>query len=224
MLSLFKSFLTRLGAVLPQKAHVQARAVVSYLELGRWLKDHNYTVSHRLPRREDVWMEILKVVADRKVLYLEFGVWEGRATRFWSAHLKNPGSLLHGFDSFEGLPHAGAIWSKAQFDVSGNVPQIKDDRVRFFKGWFDRTLPGYAPPEHEVLVLNMDADLYSSTECVFNYIGPFIRPGTFIYFDEMNFVEHEPKAFAEFAKKSGHQFRVVAADTTLAHMAFECVS
>jgi hypothetical protein len=60
----------------------------------------------------------------------------------------------------------------------------------------------------------MDADLYSSTSYVLHHLRPYIRPGTLIYFDEMNHVEHEPKAFDEFMKGTSLTFRPVCADRT----------
>ncbi len=81
-----------------------------------------------------------------------------------------------------------APWYKGQFDASGRVPITDDPRVRFFKGWFTQVLPRYYLRAHDVLVINMDADLYSSTIYVLNYLRPHIKPGTLIYFDEMNHV------------------------------------
>lgn len=44
-------------------------------------------------------------IADRDVLRLEFGIRKGVPIRQWSRLLRNPRSVLHGFDSFFGLPH-----------------------------------------------------------------------------------------------------------------------
>jgi hypothetical protein len=115
-------------------------------------------------------------------------------------------------------------WYKGQFDASGRVPIIDDSRVRFFKGWFDQVLPRYHPPAHDVLVINMDADLYSSTIYVLNYLRPQIKPGTLIYFDEMNQVDHEPRAFEEFTSQNSIKFKPHCADRTLAHVSFECTN
>lgn len=224
MLKLFKKLLTDIGGVVSDNAIVQIQATVNYIAIGRWMKKRSYVFPWRLPARRDVWREMLKIAADRKVLYLEFGVYRGTATRFWSEGLKHPGAILHGFDSFEGLPDDAGPWKEGQFDVAGQLPQIGDSRVRFFKGWFNETLPTYSAPPHDLLVINMDADLYSSTVCVFDHVGKLIKPGTLIYFDEMNHVQHEPKAFDELIKRTGLKFRPIAADKTLAHVAFECVA
>ncbi len=101
---------------------------------------------------------------------------------------------------------------------------MSDSRVKFFKGWFDQVLPNYSPPEHDVLVVNLDADLYSSTIYVLRWLRPHLRGRTFIYFDEMNHVDEEPRAFDEFVAESGLRFRALAADQTLAFVAFELLT
>jgi hypothetical protein len=65
-------------------------------------------------------------------------------------------------------------------------------------------------PAHDVLVINMDADLYSSTIYVLNHLRPHIKPGTLIYFDEMNHVDHEPRAFDQFTSQNSRKFRPFA--------------
>jgi hypothetical protein len=159
----------------------------------------------------------------KKVLYLEFGVYRGASMRYWSNALKHPKAQLHGFDSFEGLPEDWCYSrGKGAFNVGGQVPKMDDPRVRLFKGWFQETLPSYQPPEHEVLVVNMDADLYSSTIYVLRRLRPHIRPGTFLYFDDMGQPEHEPKALFEFLNEGGLALRVVCADYSLNNIFFEC--
>lgn len=49
------------------------------------------------------------------------------------------------------------------YSTCGVPPIIDDPRIRFFKGWFEDTLPTYQAPKANVVILNMDADLYSST-------------------------------------------------------------
>jgi hypothetical protein len=144
--------------------------------------------------------------------------------RYWSQHLKHPQTQLHGFDSFEGLPEAGAVWSKGEFDVGGNMPQIPDPRVQFHKGWFDQVLPSFAIPDHEVLVVNIDADLYSSTIFVLNCLKPHLKPGSFIYFDDMPAIDHEARAIHEYLAETGAQWNLVSAHVSLGHVFFECVS
>lgn len=93
--------------------------------------------------------------------------------------------------------------------------------MSFFKGWFSETLPQYVLPAHEQPVVNFDADLYSSTRTVLEFLKPHISVGTFLYFDEFQAREHEPKAFDEFLLETGWTFRVVAASRGLTNVLFQ---
>lgn len=139
--------------------------------------------------------------------------------------LRNPKSKLHGFDSFEGLPEK---WidtrPKGYYSLAGQVPQIDDTRVQFFKGWFEQTLPNYKFPPHEVLVVVLDADLYSSTNFVLNALEDVIVSGTYIYFDEFNHRFDEMRAFDEFVRRTGMKFSVAGATRSLAKVLFQRLS
>jgi O-methyltransferase len=218
-----KYILTLVGTRLSKRFLVQFEAAVNYVRIGHWCREHGFRMTRRAWKRQQVWATVIDRVRNQRVLYLEFGVAGGASMRYWSEQLTHSESLLHGFDSFEGLPEAGGPWSKGQFDAGGLVPQIADSRVRFFKGWFDQVLPGYNPPPHDVLVINMDADLYSSTIYVLRTLRPYMKPGVYVYFDELNHIEHEADAFDEFIRESGLHFKVVSADKTLAFVFFECI-
>jgi len=213
-----KELLTRLGERLGEKRLHKLQSILNYMRLGAWYPAHGFVVRARVSTREQLFDLIAAEVGDRQALYLEFGVWKGDATRYWSKILKNPRSILHGFDSFEGLPE-DYDWrmdmSRGKFDVGGQIPHLDDPRVRFFPGWFDRVLPHYEVPEHDALILNMDADLYSSTIYVLNQLKEHLKPGTFLYFDDMSTLDHEPRAIAEFLRESGIRFELMAADVTL---------
>ena len=156
---------------------------------------------------------------------LEFGVADGYAfakKAYATRYLGMEDSIVcHGFDSFEGLPEEVGPWTKADFDLGGRIPSIDDPRVRFYKGWFSDVLPHYQVPAHDVLVMNMDADIYSSTAYVLRHFRPWIKQGTYIYFDEFNHVDQEPRAFHELIE-SGFRFRLVSTDSTLAFSCFQC--
>lgn len=218
-----KRLLTAIGSRLPSRWIYSLLAAINYLRIGRWMRDRGY---HLVPRVRDRWQVFDAVsarVKNERVLYLEFGVFEGASMKYWSSQLTHPEARLHGFDSFEGLPESWGPYDKGHFDTGGRIPAINDSRVTFFKGWFEEVLPGYTPPPHDVLLIVMDADLYSSTLYVLNQLRQYIRPGTFIYFDEMNHVDHEPRAFEEFMTRSSLRFRPVCADRTLAFACFECI-
>lgn len=218
-----KHLLTKIGPHLSRVTLIKAQEAINHLHLGRWLDQHDIHFPIRLKDRETVWRHVLPRLVDRKVLYLEFGVHEGASIRWWANELKNRESMFHGFDSFEGLPETGGVWVKGEFDTQGTIPKIDDSRVKFFKGWFDQTLPKYTPPPHDVLFVTMDADLYSSTIYVLRALRPYFKAGSLIYFDEMQHIEHEPRALEDYMQETRLQFKPVCADVTLAFELFECL-
>src|SRR5579863_158783 len=225
----FRYCLTRMGVLMGPGQIGNLKGSLRYLELGSLLRQIGYpveTVGKWAARREDLWDLVGAEVGEREVLYMEFGVFEGYATGHWSKLLTNPRSKIHGFDSFEGLPEAWVeskrVMDKGHFSTGGAIPQIDDPRVQFFKGWFDQTLATYDVPEHDVLIINFDADLYSSTKCVFDKMGPHIKPGSYLYFDEFNDPQHELKAFMEFRAASRYRFVLRGATPLLRQVVFEC--
>ena len=142
--------------------------------------------------------------------------------RNWCALLQNPSSSLHGFDSFEGLPEA---WDSSRpegtFSVGSVAPTFDDARVSVHKGWFSDTLPAFTLPDHDVLVVNLDADLYSSTMLVLRTLRDALRPGTILIFDEFCDRFHELKAFEEFLAATHMRFRFIGGTENLEHVAFE---
>jgi hypothetical protein len=79
-----------------------------------------------------------------------------------------------------------------------------------------------APP-HDVLIINLDADLYSSTAYVLFQLRELIVSGTYIYFDEFNHRLHELQAFDEFIRETGIKFSLVGAGKTLEFIAFRAL-
>lgn len=218
-----KQFLTVIGFLLPEPVIRLAVSTANYLAIGRWMRRHSLALPPRVDSKEAVWRHVASQLRDQRILYLEFGVYQGASIRWWSKALAHPDSHLHGFDSFEGLPESGGPWEKGQFNRQGLPPDIGDPRVRFFAGWFSQTLQTYSPPEHDVLVMNLDADLYSSTAEVLAAATPWIREGTFVYFDEFNHIDHEPRAFSEFLASTNARFASECADRTLNHVVFRCL-
>ena len=71
---------------------------------------------------------------------LELGVFQGGTARFMAKKI-GP-RILHGFDSFEGLPEkwGGFDLGKGAFSLHGRLPRVPDNVV-LHKGWFSDTLP-----------------------------------------------------------------------------------
>ena len=218
-----KFLLVELGSLLGKNALQLLNSSVSYLEVGHWMKAKRFATAKRVQGRWELFQEMAAQVEDRQVLYLEFGVSHGRSMRLWSSLLKNPSSLLHGFDSFEGLPEE---WNPeappGTYSQKGKAPEIEDSRVRFFKGLFEETLPQYILPEHERLIINIDCDLYSSTNFVLQALAPHITRGTLLYFDEFADRNNELRAFDAFLSSSGKEFELIGATKAFAQVAFKC--
>jgi hypothetical protein len=220
-----QSTLTRIGAHSSERGIQALNRAVDYLEVGRWMREKGFDVSQRVSARTDLYDIVAAEAGQERVLYLEFGVADGASMRYWAQILRHPQTALHGFDSFEGLPeHWNALNPVGQFSTNGAIPQIGDDRVRMFKGWFEDTLPTYEWPEHERLVVNVDADLYSSTRYVLDFVAPKLAVGSYLYFDEFMDRQHELKAFDEFLSSSGMTFRLCGATTKLVHALFQRVA
>ncbi len=215
-----KHLATRLGPILSKEIIHTLDASISYLEGGRWLKSEGFVIPKRVEPRANVYDQLINAVRDKQVLYLEFGVWQGRSIRYGSERLRHPDSCLHGFDSFEGLPESWSmLQKKGLFPTNGQPPQIDDPSVRFFKGWFEDTLPNHRPPQHDQLVINIDADLYSSAMFVLNALKGYISIGTYIYFDE-SCGNNELRAFDDFLAETSMRFEVAAASRSLMYIAF----
>lgn len=220
---MLKRFFIRLGSHIPAGAARKLARAGEALELGAWLRREFGPLPAPVAGREDLFRQVAAAVGERPVLYLEFGVWQGEATRLWSTLLAHPESVLHGFDSFEGLPEDWGANARGTFSTGGRVPQIDDPRVRFFKGWFHDVLPGYEPPQREVVVFNLDADLYSSTAYVLRTLKNLVREGTWLYFDEFSSLGNEERAFREFIAETGLRFRLEGVTAGLHQALFRCL-
>ena len=217
-----KQVLARAGRACSRSALLKLNSALNYLWVGYWMKSKGFTALQLVDSRDEVFGIAAEEVRDQEVLYLEFGVYRGTSMRIWSHLLCNPRSNLHGFDSFKGLPESWDLSAeKGHFEMDGQIPTIADPRVSFFKGWFNETLPQYRFPPHERLFVNFDADLYSSTKTVLDFLKPYISPGTYLYFDEFQAREHESKAFDEFLSETGWKFQVVAASRGFSNVLFQ---
>ena len=144
------------------------------------------------------------------VSYFEFGVHRGSSFRQMTRRLKHPQSQLYGFDSFEGLPEAWrANKDRGHFSTGGQMPDINDPRASFIKGWFQNTVPAflsnYSSPN--TVLVNFDADLYSSTLFLMTSLWHFV-PEYYFFFDE--FTPDEVVAMYDFCDAYPVDFEFIA--------------
>jgi len=140
-------------------------------------------------------------------MVLEFGVYSGKTLRIIAE--ARDGKEVYGFDSWEGLPEAwrsnidaGAFKAQQQPDVEG---------AELVDGWFEDSLPPFLDAHPgPVAMVHVDCDLYSSTKTVLDQVGPRLRPGTIIVFDEYwnypGWQDHEHRAWMEFVERTGTEF------------------
>ncbi|MBP2368644.1 class I SAM-dependent methyltransferase [Pseudonocardia parietis] len=136
---------------------------------------------------------------------LEFGVYRGDTLRAIAAHRGD--GRVHGFDTFTGLPETWRPGFPAgAFDDVGELPEVPG--AELVAGLFDDTVDRFlAAHPGPVDFLHVDSDLYSSARTVLEAVGPRLRPGSIVLFDEFfNFPgweRHEARAWWEYAEKHG---------------------
>lgn len=220
-----RDFFIWLGMRLPTAAVSGLLDVASSLELGSWVVTSGNRCYEWFPTRKEIFAAMASAAgAYKRTLYLEFGVYTGETMRMWSDLLHDSTCLLHGFDSFQGLPEDWVTaYPKGSFDTGGHVPKIDDSRVSFFPGYFEATLPGYLVPDHDLMIVNIDADLYSSAIIILKSLKPHFRTGDFLYFDEFNIPLHEARAFRTFVQTSELRFSLFASTPGYNRVAFRVV-
>jgi tetratricopeptide (TPR) repeat protein len=141
--------------------------------------------------------------------FYEFGVWRGEAFKYLIRTFKKG----YGFDTFTGLPEDWHEQKAGAYSSDRKIPNI--DGGEFIAGKFEESLPVFfSDPRPMASVINLDADLYSSTICALNYSKPVIDHHTILIFDELIVNNHweqdEFKALNEFCSENNCTYEVVA--------------
>jgi O-methyltransferase len=169
-----------------------------------------------------------KILQDNSVDYLEFGVFEGATINFWVNQNRNPKSRFYGFDTFTGLPEE---WKNlvghrpsSTWNCEGNVPEINDERIQFFKGLFqntiDKFLKNYEPQKN--IVIHNDSDLYTSSLYLLTRLHDIIKKDTIIIFDEFNNVMDEFRALDNYCASYYRKYKVIGVtDDFYQHVAIQ---
>ena len=164
-------------------------------------------------------------LADKALLYMEFGVASGSSFTWWLKKNGNPDSRFFGFDTFEGLPEDWGGFRKGAMAFSLGEVQVDDSRAAFEKGIFQDTLFPFIESHKDLLsrlpkLIHLDADLFSSTIYVLSQLHPYLRPGDIILFDEFNVANHEFLAFKIFTEAFYVKLRPVGAQNNFYQTAF----
>jgi predicted O-methyltransferase YrrM len=183
------------------------RHLRAVLDTAGFVEEHMPRVHAYADRRALLRAALGAVTVDG--LFCEFGVFRGESLNYL-ARLA-PAHILHGFDSFEGLPEDWRTgYHRGLFRTA--IPKVQSN-VRLHVGWFADTLPAFLEEtDADAAFLHVDADLYSSTHEVLESLQQRIVPGTVIVFDDFfNFPgwrEGEYRAFREYvdAAKARYEF------------------
>ena len=115
--------------------------------------------------------------------YLEFGVFEGMTTNYFSKLVKK----LYCFDSFEGLKEdwAGTSDPKSAFNLNKKVPKLNLN-VEPIVGWVEDTLELFLKKHNpKVNFVHLDMDIYSATKFTLENLKPYLVKDAVILFDEL---------------------------------------
>ena len=146
-------------------------------------------------------------------LFMEFGVFSGTTIKYIAENVKK-NIIVHGFDSFEGLPEIWGDAPKGSFNSKGTIP-IVPKNVLIHKGFFDKTIDIFVNEYRDnAAFIHIDSDLYSSASTILKKLSDRIVKGTVIVFDEFfnypYWKDHEYRAFMEFIDESKHDFKYIA--------------
>lgn len=141
---------------------------------------------------------------------VEFGVGVGTSLQLIAERMP-----AVGFDSFEGLPEE---WRPGfpKGCLAFQPPQVENTQI--VVGWFADTLPGFNfAGLGRIGLVHLDADLYSSTATALKYVGPHLRSGCYIVFDEYFACgysariarAHEQRAWREFVRDKQISWTVI---------------
>lgn len=144
-------------------------------------------------------------------LVLEFGVRRGTSLNRLAARA---GQVVHGFDSFEGLPDSWGAEPAGRLTCGARLPAVGPGAI-LHPGWFCDTLgPFLAAQAGPVRLVNIDSDIYQSAREVLFALAPRLVPGSVVVFDELignrTWADDEFRAFAEFRQAFGVTARVLA--------------
>lgn len=208
-----------LGRVNLERPAIGLTAVAAWFRFARWRQAHPVArPAERKRRRDRTWLYELAIEKEglnsAPIDYLEFGVFRGDSLFWWLENISHPESRFVGFDTFTGLPERWrATEPEGAFNVYGRIPETNDTRCSFEVGLFQDTLLGFIARQDfsRRLVINLDADLFSSTLYVLTTFARHFKRGDIIFLDNFICSLDEYRAFEAFVSAFRVKYEVVGA-------------
>jgi len=112
---------------------------------------------------------------------------------------------------------------KGQFDNGNKPPEIDDTRGKFYQGLFQQTVPSFLKEldNGKRNILMMDADIYTATLYALTSMGPWLKKGDIVFFDEFSVPTHEFRAFTDFTQSFYIDLELIAAANNYYFTAFK---
>ena len=146
---------------------------------------------------------------NKEYYYLEFGVFKGSSSNFFSKYLNK----LYCFDSFEGLNEdwVGNKLPVGHFNLDKKVPKLNSN-VEPIVGWVEDTLENFLKKHNpKINFVHMDLDTYGPTKFTLEKIKPYLVKDTIIIFDEFydyhGWRNGEYKALTEVFKENEFKYK-----------------
>jgi O-methyltransferase len=208
-----------IGRVNLERPAVGLAVAASWVRFSRWCNAHPIRDAITKTNGHDRgWLYRSVIEAEeldrQPITYLEFGVYRGESLKSWLHSICNPDSRFTGFDTFTGLPERWRPTEPAgHFNADGRIPEVNDDRCSFEMGLFQNTLPKFVARADlsRRIVINLDADMFTSTLFVLTTLAPHFKAGDLIFFDEFSCPLDEFRAFEEFVSSFRVRYEVIAA-------------
>lgn len=164
------------------KRFIEEELNESYLYFKKYFYEAIFLPRKRL--RKYAIETALKNDLDESQLYIEFGVYTGESTNFFSSKLRK---TFYGFDSFEGFNEDWLGHAHASGDFSLKKKPILNNNVVLNIGWVQETLPKFikSKPDMKINFVHMDMDTYNTSKFVLENIKPYLSKGAIICFDEL---------------------------------------
>lgn len=196
----------------------------------KFIKSDFYVPFRDYNKRPFLYKDVLDHfdLSSKPVHYFEFGVASGASFKWWLENSRHADSHFYGFDTFEGLPEDwGGFYQKGA--MSHGIPQVNDERAKFFKGLFQDTLVPFIQ-DHQALmrlpvrkVIHLDADLFTSTLFTLSQFYPYLQKGDVLIFDEFSVANHEFKALDLFEEAFYVKCKPLFAQNNFYQLAMEVV-